>query len=130
MLTRSARIVDGLESLDMRGLVNGGASTEAAAVGDGIALVEAFSNVVALRTEPGLECFDVSHALLADDARLPLRRWDDARVDTVVYTHGHVDHVTGADVFDSEADRTGGGRIRYFAHEAVLQRFDRYALTN
>jgi alkyl sulfatase BDS1-like metallo-beta-lactamase superfamily hydrolase len=130
MLSRSARIIDGLEPLDMRGLINGGASSKAAPVADDLALVEAFSNVVALRTAAGLLLFDVSHALFADGARERLRRWTDARVDTVVYTHGHVDHVTGADTFDAEAERNATGRIRYVAHEAVPERFDRYALTN
>src|SRR2546428_411161 len=119
MLERSARIIDGLEPLSMQGLVNMAGAAEAAEVADGVALVEAFSNVVAVRTAAGLVLFDVSHALFAEAARERLRHWSDARVDTVVYTHGHVDHVTGADVFEAEADARGTGRICFVAHEAV-----------
>ncbi len=129
MLERSARIIDGRERLAMNGLY-GASGTPAAEVGDGVALVEAFSNVVAFRTDAGLALFDVSHELFAPDARARLRGWCDDRVDTVVYTHGHVDHVTGAGVFDAEATERKSGAIRFVAHEAVPDRFDRYVLTN
>jgi alkyl sulfatase BDS1-like metallo-beta-lactamase superfamily hydrolase len=129
MLERSARIIDGDELLEMRGLVNAHAWGDAAALTDTVALIEAFSNVAALRTDAGLVLFDVSHQLFAEQARARLRAWSEARVDTVVYTHGHVDHVTGAGVFEREALERND-RVRFVAHEAVPERFDRYALTN
>ncbi|HEY1738424.1 MAG TPA: alkyl sulfatase dimerization domain-containing protein, partial [Acidimicrobiia bacterium] len=73
---------------------------------------------------------DVSHELFAPNALTALRRWSEAPVHTAVYTHGHVDHVTGASVFDAEAERVGGPAIRYVGHAAVADRFDRYKLTN
>jgi alkyl sulfatase BDS1-like metallo-beta-lactamase superfamily hydrolase len=129
MLARSARIIEGHEKLAMHGLF--GASDEPAAeVADGVAVVEAFSNVVAFKTDRGLALFDVSHEMFAPGARERLRAWADDRVDTVVYTHGHVDHVTGASVFETEAAERRSGMIRFVAHVAVPERFDRYVLTN
>ncbi len=129
MLERSARIIQGSERLEMRGLVNAQAS-EVAEVAEGVALAESFSNVVAFRTGDGLTVFDVSHELFAPNALAALRRWSPAPVRTVVYTHGHVDHVTGAGVFDADASRAGAPAIRYVGHESVPARFDRYVLTN
>ncbi len=129
MLARSARIIDGTEPLEMRGLVNARAG-DAAEVADRVVLVESFSNVIAFDTGDGLTVFDVSHALFAPTALATLRRWSDARVHTAVYTHGHVDHVTGTDVFDADADAHSAAPIRYIGHESVAARFDRYKLTN
>ena len=131
MLERSARVIDGVDPPSMHGLVSAGAANAPAAeVADGVALVEAFSNVVAFATAKGLALFDVSHALFAPSALERLRDWSDARVDTVVYTHGHVDHVTGAGVFEAEAAERRAGRIRFVAHEGVPARFARYHRTS
>ena len=129
MLDRSARIIEGKERLEMHGLVNAHA-TDVAEVADGVALVESFSNVVAFETSDGVTAFDVSHELFAPNALATLRRWSSSPVRNVVYTHGHVDHVTGAPVFDAEASERGAPAIRYVAHESVPVRFDRYVLTN
>ncbi|HEY1741386.1 MAG TPA: alkyl sulfatase dimerization domain-containing protein [Acidimicrobiia bacterium] len=129
MLDRSARIIEGSERLEMRGLLNIGAG-DVAEVADNVALVESFSNVVAFATGDTLTVFDVSHELFAPNALTALRRWSAAPVQTAVYTHGHVDHVTGAHVFDAEAERGGAAPIRYVGHESVPARFDRYKLTN
>ncbi len=99
-------------------------------VEDGTALIEAFSNVVAFDTADGLVVFDVSHAMSAPRALEGLRTWSDAPVHTAVYTHGHADHVTGAQAFDASAADRGDPAIRYVGHEAVAARFDRYRLTN
>jgi alkyl sulfatase BDS1-like metallo-beta-lactamase superfamily hydrolase len=129
MLERSARIIDGVEPLGMQGLMSTHAG-DAAEVAAGVALVESFSNIVAFDTGDGLTVFDVSHELFAPNALAALRRWSRVPVHTAVYTHGHVDHVTGSGVFDADATESGAPAIRYVAHESVPQRFDRYLLTN
>ena len=118
MLDRSARIIEGTERLEIRGLLNIGAG-DVAEVAENVALVESFSNVVAFATGGGLTVFDVSHGSSHANTLTALRRWSAAPVRTAVYTHGHVDHVTGADVFDAEAERTGAPAIRYIGHESV-----------
>ena len=128
MLERSARWIDGGDDVAMHGLMNAAAGpTEE--VGERVALAEAFSNVVAFDTDDGLVLFDVSHQLFASGVVDSLRAWSQAPVHTAVYTHGHADHVTGAQTFDAEATARGAAKIRYVGHEAVPTRFDRYQRT-
>ncbi len=51
-----------------------------------------------------------------------------APVDTIVYTHGHVDHAFGTSTFLQEAEKQGYPRPRVIAHEDLPRRFDRYQL--
>ena len=127
MLERSRRILAGQEKLEMNGLVSDTIG-KLAVLRDDLAFIESFSNVIAFAGTDGLTVFDVSHALFAPMALATLRGWSNADVHTVVYTHGHVDHVTGAEAFDADAT-TRGRPIRYVAHESVAARFDRYKLT-
>ncbi len=53
-----------------------------------------------------------------------------APVHTLVYTHGHVDHVGGAHAIVADAADRGDPRPDIVAHEAVPARFRRYDLTN
>jgi len=129
MLERSARWITGEEPLAMNGLFSEDAGG-AAVVADGVVLIEAFSNVVAFDTDEGIVLFDVSHHMSAPQAITDLRTWSNSPVHTAVYTHGHVDHVTGAQAFDAEAAARGDQPIRYVGHEAIPERFDRYQLTN
>jgi alkyl sulfatase BDS1-like metallo-beta-lactamase superfamily hydrolase len=52
-----------------------------------------------------------------------------APVEAIVYTHGHVDHVTGADTIIAAASERGDRRPRIIGHRDVAPRFDRYRLT-
>ncbi|MCG8589269.1 MAG: MBL fold metallo-hydrolase [Proteobacteria bacterium] len=78
-------------------------TTELSEVADGVAVVEAFSNVVALRTDEGLVLFDTSLETFAPKILASLRRWATDPVHTIAYTHGHVDHVGGAAAILAEA---------------------------
>ena len=103
---------------------------ELSEVADGVALVESFSHVVAFDTDAGLVLFDTSLGAFAERVRTSLREWSHALVHTMVYTHGHVDHVGGARAFVDEAEHRGLPLPHVVAHEAVTARFDRYDLTN
>jgi alkyl sulfatase BDS1-like metallo-beta-lactamase superfamily hydrolase len=127
LLGLSARIIDDGDLDEPVNRVTG----ELSEVADGIAVVEAFSHVVAFRTGDGLTLFDTSVAGLGETARAAVRGWaGDDRVATIVYTHGHVDHVGGARRFVDEAAERGDPRPEVVAHENVPVRFDRYDLTN
>jgi glyoxylase-like metal-dependent hydrolase (beta-lactamase superfamily II) len=92
LLELSARLID-------EGITDEPANrvtTELSEVADGIAVIEAFSHVVVFRTDAGLVLFDTSLEMFAEGILKSLRAWTDAPVHTVVYTHGHVDHVGGA----------------------------------
>ncbi|MGF1466439.1 MAG: alkyl sulfatase dimerization domain-containing protein [Sandaracinaceae bacterium] len=105
-------------------------TTELSEVADGVAVVEAFSHVVAFATEAGLLLFDTSLEAFGPMIRGAIRRWSEAPVDTIAYTHGHVDHVGGAATFLAEAREADRSEPAVVGHEGVLPRFERYDRTN
>ena len=58
-----------------------------------------------------------------------LRRWSTLRLDTAIYSHGHIDHVFGVPVFEQEAAERGWPMPVVVAHDALPARFDRYIFT-
>jgi alkyl sulfatase BDS1-like metallo-beta-lactamase superfamily hydrolase len=99
-------------------------------LGDGLAVVESFSHVVTFATDDGLVCFDTSGALTGKAVVEALRGWSDARFHSLLYTHGHVDHVGGAGAFLADAESHGHPVPRVVAHENVPLRMQRYVDTN
>ncbi|HXH59268.1 alkyl sulfatase dimerization domain-containing protein [Iamia sp.] len=103
---------------------------ELSEVGDGIAVVESFSHSVALRTDDGLVVFDASSPFTGAAVVDALRAWSTDPVDSLVYTHGHLDHVGGSPAFVADAEGRGDKRPRFIAHDAVPARFARYRDTD
>jgi len=99
-------------------------------VADDIGVVTAFSHVWALRAAGRLTVFDTSLAAFGHTAVSALRGWSHEPVGTIVYTHGHVDHVGGAAAFLADAAARGDERPSIVAHELAPVRFDRYELTH
>jgi alkyl sulfatase BDS1-like metallo-beta-lactamase superfamily hydrolase len=83
-----------------------------------VVFVPSFANVSAIPTTDGLLLIDAGGMLLAPRAHEDLRALTGDPVHTVVYTHGHVDHVMGALLLDED--------VEVVAHERVLARFERY----
>ncbi len=92
-------------------------------VAEGVAFVPSFANVTAFSTTAGLVLVDTGSAVFADSVHERIRAWSDERVDTAIFTHGHIDHVFGLGPFEEE------GPVRVVAHEGVVARFERYVLT-
>ena len=103
---------------------------ELSEVGDGIAVVESFSHSVAMTTEEGLVVFDASAVFTGSGVVEALRGWSPDPVHSLVYTHGHVDHVGGSGHFVADAEDRGHARPRFVAHANVPPRFDRYRATD
>jgi alkyl sulfatase BDS1-like metallo-beta-lactamase superfamily hydrolase len=99
-------------------------------IGDGIAMVEAFSHCVLFETDDGLVAFDTSNEHGGGRVVEEVRRWRPERFNTIVYTHGHIDHVGGCGAFVHDAETCRHPRPRVVGHENVPARFDRYDLTN
>ena len=97
---------------------------------DDLAVVEAFSHVWVVRTGEGLVLFDVSGAGTAPGALAAIRTWTDDPVHTVVFTHGHMDHVGGAAGLVADAEARGHRRPRFVGHDGIAARLARYRLTN
>ncbi len=98
-------------------------------IADGVALVESFSHVVAVDSGDGLIVFDTSSAPTGDAVVTALRAWSDAPVHSIIYTHGHLDHVGGSRSFAADAQRTNAEPPRVIGHENLDARFDRYEHT-
>lgn len=98
-------------------------------VAPGTGFIASFGNIAAFATDAGLVLVDTGNKVLAGVNHAAVRGWTDLPLDTVVYTHGHIDHVFGTEPFEEEAAATGRPRPRVVAHELVPARFDRYKLT-
>lgn len=127
LLERSARFIDGA-------VYEGPISVNPVdssfhEIADGVALVCGFSHIWTLDSGEGLVVVDTSQPGFASAALEHLRRWRDVPVDTIVYTHGHMDHVGGAQTFCRDAVERRRPTPTVVAHDAVVRRFDRYDLT-
>ncbi len=97
---------------------------------EGVAIIESFSHVVVVDTGDGLVCFDSSSVATGAAVVESMRSWSHGPVHTLVYTHGHADHVGGSRSFAADATAHDRPEPRVVGHERVLPRFDRYQLTN
>ena len=127
LLSLSARFIDSGTSEGPRSTNR--VTTELSELVPGIALIEAFSHVVAFETDAGLVLFDTSLELFAPRILESLRGWSDDPVHTIAYTHGHIDHVGGTQAFVEEARDRKRPAPRVIGHENLPARFDRYGQT-
>jgi alkyl sulfatase BDS1-like metallo-beta-lactamase superfamily hydrolase len=95
----------------------------------GAAFLPGFANVSAFETSEGLVMFDSGSFATAQMVHEAIRGWSEACLHTVVFTHGHVDHVFGLPLWEAEAVEKGWIPPRVVAHENMPARFDRYKLT-
>ena len=96
---------------------------------DGVGFCPSFANVSAFATEDGLLLVDTGSAPLARVVHDDIRTWSASRLNTAVYSHGHIDHVFGVPVWEEEAAAEGWAAPEVIAHHALPARFDRYIFT-
>ncbi len=129
ILDLSAQVIDSGSTAGVVGPLNR-VTNELSELDDGLAVVESFSHCVAFATDEGLVCFDASGPFTGTQVRAALRSWRPDAVSTLVYTHGHLDHVGGSGAFVADADAHGARRPQVVGHEAVKARLDRYRRTD
>jgi alkyl sulfatase BDS1-like metallo-beta-lactamase superfamily hydrolase len=95
-------------------------------VGDRTCFVSSFANATAFDTDDGLVLVDTGSFLLAHQVHTTVREFTRRPLHTAVFTHGHVDHCFGVDLYEQEP---GAPHARVVAHERVPARFERYRLT-
>ena len=129
LLEMSSAIIDGRRSADDVGPINR-INHELSLIADGVAMVEAFSHCIVFDSDDGLLTFDTSGPAGGARVVAEIRRWRSDRFNTIVYTHGHVDHVGGCGAFIEDAQASGSPRPKVVGHANVAHRFERYDLTN
>jgi len=99
-------------------------------IADGVVFLSSFANVVAFTGDNGVLLVDTSTERFTPRVLEDLREnYSQAPIEGVVYTHGHIDHVTGAGKIIEHSTARGDRRPRVIGHELVAPRFDRYRLT-
>ncbi len=126
LLDLSARIIDSGEASESTNRI----TNELSEVGDGLAVVESFSHSWALDTGDGLVVLDTSGANTGPAVVEALRAWRTDPTRTLVYTHGHVDHVGGSGAFVADGRDRGHRDPEVVGHAAVGDRMARYDRTN
>lgn len=126
-LALSERLISGELSIEDHHPVTIGGEAHLHELGDGLAFVESFGNVVALDDGATLAMVDAGGILAAGAVHAELRRWSDSPLELAVYTHGHVDHVFAVPLFEAEGRDPAPTVV---AHRNVPARFDRYRRTN
>ena len=104
-------------------------SGQMAEVQPGLAFVDAFANSSAVETGDGLVVVDTSGVFHAPSVHETIRTWSSQPLHTAVFTHGHIDHVFGVDIYEAEARANGWPAPRVIAHTAIAERFERYRMT-
>jgi alkyl sulfatase BDS1-like metallo-beta-lactamase superfamily hydrolase len=98
-------------------------------VTEGIAFFPALGNSTAFMGEKGVLIIDTAQQRFTPAIISGLRAsYSQAPIEAIVYTHGHIDHVTGAESFITEAEARGDRRPQVIAHRDLPARFDRYRL--
>jgi len=122
----SSRIIDSGETDESTNRV----TQNLTEVADGISIVESFSHIITFQTADGLVCFDSSGSFTGTRALDSLRAWSTERINSLVYTHGHIDHVGGSAAMAADATDRGYAAPEVVGHVAVDPRLDRYEETN
>jgi len=98
-------------------------------VADGVMFYRWLANITAVKTKEGLVLIDTGAYFLQDGTLKMLRQFSRDRVNTAIYTHGHVDHACGMPALVAEALDHHVARPRVVGHRAIAARFDRYKRT-
>lgn len=95
----------------------------------GVLFVDAFANSSVVETPDGLVAVDTSGPFHAAGVHRTVRGWSGRPLHTAVFTHGHIDHVFGVELYEEEARTEGRPAPRVVAHHDLPARFDRYKVT-
>ncbi len=98
-------------------------------VAAGVMFYRWFANFVAVKTEEGIVLVDTGAYFNQAETVALVRRFGPERINTAIYTHGHVDHALGMAAFIAEGQKNRVARARVVGHRAVAARFDRYKRT-
>lgn len=99
--------------------------SDSSIVTEGVYYLSKFSACTAFETNEGIVLVDSGLQELGPELAEQLRDETNAPIHTVIYTHGHVDHVHGVPAFVKDQEHSP----RVVAHENMPARFTRYEQT-
>lgn len=105
-------------------------TNELSEIAPDLAMVESFSHCVAWDSGDGLVCFDTSGVNTGSAVVSALQSWRPQRFHSLIYTHGHADHVGGSPAFGAHAQHQKQPIPHVVGHENIANRFARYRQTN
>ena len=126
LLKMSADLIDGRVDMREAGPINR-INHQLSELSSDVAVVEAFSHAIVFKTDDGLVTFDTSNEHGGTKCVHAIQSWTQDPFNTVVFTHGHIDHVGGCGAFCAAYE---GRKPTIVGHENVAARFDRYRMTN
>ena len=126
LLKMSADLIDGRVDMREAGPINR-INHQLSELSSDVAVVEAFSHSIVFKTDDGLVTFDTSNEHGGAKCVHAIQAWTQDPFNTVVFTHGHIDHVGGCGAFCAAYE---GRKPTIVGHENVAARFDRYRMTN
>jgi alkyl sulfatase BDS1-like metallo-beta-lactamase superfamily hydrolase len=98
-------------------------------IANGVAFIRWFANVVVAKTAEGLVLIDTGAYFNQDQTVARVRHYSPDRINTAIYTHGHVDHACGMPAFLAESQKNRHARPKVVGHRSIGARFDRYKRT-
>jgi alkyl sulfatase BDS1-like metallo-beta-lactamase superfamily hydrolase len=97
-------------------------------VAEGVLFTPTQGNSTAFICDGRILLVDTSGFWYAPGTAAAVREHSEAPIEAIVYSHGHIDHVTGAQTFIADARARGYEPPKVAAHRDVPRRFDRYKL--
>jgi alkyl sulfatase BDS1-like metallo-beta-lactamase superfamily hydrolase len=97
---------------------------------DGVARVNAFSLSIIFKTEEGLVVIDTGLTNFGKSIVEAIRGWSKDHFHTLIYTHGHVDHVGGSGAFFDDIKASNHPIRNVIGHENLPRRLERYRFTD
>lgn len=96
----------------------------------GVLALKSLAGSYVVDTGAGLVLLDATLAIMGPSLYDAVRHWrPDAPLVAAVFSHHHVDHIFGVDVFDAEAAERGWARPVVYGHHRMPEHFDRYRRT-
>lgn len=93
---------------------------------EGFWFYKEFANTIFAETQDGLIMIDPAWFRTGQSNFESIRAVTSQRLNTAIFTHGHVDHCFGVSYYEEEAKAKGWEKPVVIAHEAMPARFDRY----
>ncbi len=112
-------------TLDNQVSIEEGFNVELYEVSSNLAFIKNFGNLAVFKNNSSGLLIDTGMGVSSIQVVEKLKEWGISSIDYIIYTHGHVDHVTGTEYISNSFK----GETKVIAHENVAKRFNRYKKT-